>query len=722
MNKHEAMLALLTLWAALPAGHALAACLNPNPNPQAQHVTSDFNGDCKSDIVWRNAATGQNYLYFMNGTTILGAEGYIRTVADQNWQVAGVGDFDGDGKADILWRNSATGENYIYFMDGTAIKPTEGFIRTVADQNWQVVGVGDFDGDGKADILWRNSTTGQNYLYLMNGTAIAGEGYLRTVADQSWQVAGIGDFDGDGKADFLWRNSSTGENYIYPMNGLVIKATEGFIRTVADQTWKVAGIGDYDGDGKADILWRNSATGDNYLYPMNGTTILGTEGFLRSVADLGWQVVAGGGSSLAKPPIVAPSSVTVNVLGVAASVATGSVIASDPQHLPLTYSIKTSPQFGAASIAPGTGVFTYSIAGYAPAASDAFAVTVSNGRAQSTAQVNLQLASDPLLKKQWHIQNVGQDAFSSTLPLAGNDMNVAGAWFAGYSGKGIKVGIPDSGLEAAHEDLAANVDLGHSFNFLTGLNDPSRAASDPGFDHGTAVAGIIGAVAFNGKGGRGVAYAARLRGYNLFAPGALSLANMAKSLGSDPISADNDLFNASFGAGAHALPTYSGAFQSIAATSLTLRGGLGAAIVYAAGNEFKDWNATPGTGLCNAANTYGVSCGDPANDQWRVESAPIIVGAIDADGKHSSYSNTGPSLWITAPGGESGFNSSYVTATNFAPAIVTTSRTGCANTQYPIAVNPLDAKGANPLAPSCQYTATFNGTSSATPNVAGVVA
>src|SRR5437879_1707087 len=138
----------------------------------------------------------------MNGTTILGAEGYIRTVADQNWQVAGVGDFDGDGKADILWRNSATGENYIYFMVGTAIKPTEGFIRTVADQNWQVVGVGDFDGDGKADILWRNSTTGQNYLYLVNGLTIKGtEGYLRTVADPNWQVAGVGDFDGDGKAD-----------------------------------------------------------------------------------------------------------------------------------------------------------------------------------------------------------------------------------------------------------------------------------------------------------------------------------------------------------------------------------------------------------------------------------------------------------------------------------------------------------------------------------------
>src|SRR5205823_5734068 len=175
----------------------------------------------------------------------------------------------------------------------------------------------------------------------------------------------------------------------------------------------------------------------------------------------------------------------------------------------------------------------------------------SNGRAQSTAQVNVQLASDPLLRSQWHIQNTGQDAFSSTLPIAGNDMNVAGAWTAGYSGKGIKVGVADSGLEAAHEDLAANVDLANSANFLTGLNDPPPAAS--GFDHGTAVAGIIGAVAFNGKGGRGVAYDARLRGYNFLAPGAFSLANMAASLGSAPISADNDLFNASFGATAGAL-------------------------------------------------------------------------------------------------------------------------------------------------------------------------
>ena len=282
---------------------AMSRLGDPDPTPATYRWTiaakrADFDGDRKSDILWRNqgaGGTGQNYVYPMNGTTILGSEGYLRTVADLNWTVAGIGDFDGDGKADILWRNTSTGQNYIYFMDSITIKPTEGFIRTVADQSWQVAGIGDFDGDGKDDILWRNGTTGENYIYPMDGLAIMpSEGYLRTVAVQSWQVAGIGDFDGDGKSDILWRNSSTGENYLYLMDGTSIKPTEGFLRTVADLDWKVAGVGDFDGDGKADIVWRNSASGQNYLYPMDGTVIKATEGYLRTVADLAWQIAAVG--------------------------------------------------------------------------------------------------------------------------------------------------------------------------------------------------------------------------------------------------------------------------------------------------------------------------------------------------------------------------------------------------------------------------------------------
>src|SRR5258706_301874 len=137
------------------------------------------------------------------------------------------GDFDGQAplSSDILWRNATTGENYIYPMSGLAIKGTEGNLRSVADQNWRVVGVGDFDGNGKADVLWRNLSPGENYIYPMNGTTIlAGEGYIRTVSDLNWQVVGVGDFTAGSpsRADILWRNGHTGENYIYPMNGTTI--------------------------------------------------------------------------------------------------------------------------------------------------------------------------------------------------------------------------------------------------------------------------------------------------------------------------------------------------------------------------------------------------------------------------------------------------------------------------------------------------------------------
>jgi hypothetical protein len=262
--------------------YAIDAPLSPVP------VRGDFNGDGKADILWRNTATGENYLYLMNGKTIAG-EGYLRTVPDQNWKVAGIGDFNGDGRADVLWRNSATGENYIYLMNGTVISG-EGYVRTVADQNWQVAGVADFDGDGKDDILWRNGATGENYIYLMNGTVISAESYLRTVADQSWLVAGVGDLDGDGKADIVWRNSATGENYAYFMDGLAIKPSEGYLRTVGDLNWRIAGVADFDGDGADDILWRNAATGENYLYPMKGRAIKSTEGYVRTVADTQWQL------------------------------------------------------------------------------------------------------------------------------------------------------------------------------------------------------------------------------------------------------------------------------------------------------------------------------------------------------------------------------------------------------------------------------------------------
>jgi hypothetical protein len=76
----------------------------------------------------------------------------------------------------------------------------------------------DFNGDGKADVLWRNGTTGATVIWLMDGaTRLAGGGIGRPPL--AWQIDKVEDYNGDGKADILWRNTSTGKALVWLMDG-----------------------------------------------------------------------------------------------------------------------------------------------------------------------------------------------------------------------------------------------------------------------------------------------------------------------------------------------------------------------------------------------------------------------------------------------------------------------------------------------------------------------
>jgi hypothetical protein len=138
----------------------------------------DFNGDCKSDILWRNSSTEQVYEWLMNGTTYSNSGSPGSPTSD--WVIQGTRRFQWRWQADILWRNSTTGEVFIWLMNGTTFT-SSGSLGYVSS-DWSIAGVGDFNGDGKADILWRNSTTGQVYLWLMNGTTMTGGGSVSYVS------------------------------------------------------------------------------------------------------------------------------------------------------------------------------------------------------------------------------------------------------------------------------------------------------------------------------------------------------------------------------------------------------------------------------------------------------------------------------------------------------------------------------------------------------------
>ena len=177
-------------------------------------------------------------------------------------------DFNFDGKSDILWRESATGLNAIWQMDGTTLAGSA-LIPSVSAPGWTIAGQGDFNGDGRADILWRNTVTGDNAIWLMNGFTLA-SGALIPSVPITWSIAGVGDFDGDGKADILWRDSS-GQNAIWLMNGTTLASSS--LITGVPTSWAISGVGDFDGDGKADILWRDGSTESNAIWLMNGTAL-----------------------------------------------------------------------------------------------------------------------------------------------------------------------------------------------------------------------------------------------------------------------------------------------------------------------------------------------------------------------------------------------------------------------------------------------------------------
>ena len=128
----------------------------------------------------------------MDGTAVTSGSFLTpRSFADARWQIRAVADFDGDKKPDLLWHNQVTGDLYVWFLDGTATVGASYLTpQAVPDVDWKVVKVADFDGDKKPDLLWNNRATGDLYVWLMDGTVVKGGSYLTPSrqADLSWQV------------------------------------------------------------------------------------------------------------------------------------------------------------------------------------------------------------------------------------------------------------------------------------------------------------------------------------------------------------------------------------------------------------------------------------------------------------------------------------------------------------------------------------------------------
>ncbi|MFE0450537.1 S8 family serine peptidase [Streptomyces sp. NPDC058914] len=289
--------------------------------------------------------------------------------------------------------------------------------------------------------------------------------------------------------------------------------------------------------------------------------------------------------------------------------------------------------------------------------------------------------NDTEYAKQW-------DLFEAT---AG--MNVPGAWNT-TTGTGVTVAVIDTGY-VAHSDLAANIVGGYDFIADTAVavdgNGRDSNPADPGdwynanecgagipasnsSWHGTHVAGTIAAVTNNSKGVAGIAYGAKISpvrvlgkcgGYDSDIIDAITWASGGTVSGVPANSNVAKVINMSLGG--------DGACTSATQSAINAAVNRGTTVVVAAGNE-NDNVANHSPGNCNNV---------------------ISVAATNRTGAKASYSNYGSLVDISAPGGQ--------TSTGTANGILSTLNSGTRT-------------------PSTENYAYYQGTSMATPHIAGLAA
>ncbi|WP_326575718.1 FG-GAP-like repeat-containing protein [Actinacidiphila glaucinigra] len=255
-----------------------------DPYPYWETATSpkalgfgDMNGDRRADAVLRDEA-GRLWLMPGNGTG--------RLIGNGGWNAMNAlvrhGDFSRDGREDVIASEKATGKLWLYPGTGSGGLGTR---KLIGNGGWNSMGrlaaFGDLTGDGRSDLLGVEKATGKLWLY--PGTGSGGLGARKLIGTGGWNgmnaLVGAGDMTGDGRADLVAREKATGKLWLYPGTST---RTLGARKLIGTGGWNsmdhILGVGDTSGDGRPDL----EASDGSSLYQYQG---LATGG-LRKV-DLG---------------------------------------------------------------------------------------------------------------------------------------------------------------------------------------------------------------------------------------------------------------------------------------------------------------------------------------------------------------------------------------------------------------------------------------------------
>ena len=270
-----------------------AASSSTSTDQRFPHPIGDLNGDGRDDVLLRHV-DGRWMYYPMNGRTPIESErGTVALERSANWQLAGIGDMDGDGNDDILLRHT-DGRWKGHLMDGKTVLDSGSITGLPTDPIWNVAGLGDLGGDGKTDVVLRHPD-GQWLHAPLDGLTVAPNIAVEPNLTKSakWSVAGIADLNGDERDDILLRHED-GRWHYYPMNGSLAGPGRGSLSGVTNSLdWRLAGLGDLDGDGRDDILLRH-VEGRWTYHPMNGRNVMNGKGGVSLTPNTAWKLAGVG--------------------------------------------------------------------------------------------------------------------------------------------------------------------------------------------------------------------------------------------------------------------------------------------------------------------------------------------------------------------------------------------------------------------------------------------
>ena len=235
-----------------------AASAGPGSHPSGYNVAGigDWTGKGTDGVLWYDPTTGDTDEWQLSNTQWSASVDF--GTHPGSYQIAGVGDFTGNGISDVLWTSSSNGQVQTDIWELGSNGQWDNSVSPGSHPaGYQVAGIGDFTGNGTDDILWQNPTTGDVDEWQLSNGQLAANVDLGSHPGSGWQIAGIGDFTGNGIDDVLWTNSSNGQvqTDIWELgsNGQWVGSISPGSHPAS---YQVAGIGNFTGNSTSDILWQ----------------------------------------------------------------------------------------------------------------------------------------------------------------------------------------------------------------------------------------------------------------------------------------------------------------------------------------------------------------------------------------------------------------------------------------------------------------------------------